>query len=207
MPLTTYTPVSRLRSKPAEPAAPAPAFKPAPEPPPLPPSAPALPFRFVGKFAEDGALRLLLVNGDKEHHIAGGETLEGTYYVERIAVDAVVFTATPHRDREAEIQESWRDLLSELSSRDLYHRAFPLLLQWSMRGSESRDAEALARLAEDVQASPSIVLFRQREAKPGAMAKLLLSLLPLFCEDLAAGAMVVIRDDQTLLRKFPRAAG
>jgi hypothetical protein len=75
----------------------------APTPPPIkeepsvpPPAAPpALPFRFVGKFSEDGAVRLLIVNGEKEHHIAGGETLEGTYSVDKVTDEAVVFTYLP----------------------------------------------------------------------------------------------------------------
>jgi predicted nuclease of predicted toxin-antitoxin system len=67
--------------------------------------------------------------------------------------------------------------------------------------------QGLARLAETTRECPSIVLFRQRHGTPEAMGRMLLSLLPLFNEDLASGAMVVIRDDQTLLRKFPRTRG
>lgn len=70
--------------QPAEPAVPAP-----------PPAAPALPFRFVARFAENGATRLLLANGDKEHNVAGGETLEGTYRVDSISEQAVTFTYLP----------------------------------------------------------------------------------------------------------------
>ena len=66
--------------------------------------------------------------------------------------------------------------------------------------------QTLLRIAEGERAAPSLVLFRQRRPDPENMAQLLLSLLPLFTDDLAAGAMVIIRDDQTLLRKFPRAA-
>ena len=74
-------------SPPAEPAA-------APPPPP-PPSAPALPFRFVARFVENGTTRLLLANGDKEHNVSGGETLEGTYRVDSVSDQAVTFTYLP----------------------------------------------------------------------------------------------------------------
>jgi predicted nuclease of predicted toxin-antitoxin system len=63
----------------------------------------------------------------------------------------------------------------------------------------------LARLAESSGERPSIILFRQRNGSAEAMGRMLMSLLPLFNDDLQSGAMVVIRDDQTLLRKFPRA--
>jgi hypothetical protein len=63
--------------------------------PPPPPSAPALPFRFVARFVENGATRLLLANGDKEHTVAGGETLEGTYRVDSVSEQAVTFTYLP----------------------------------------------------------------------------------------------------------------
>lgn len=50
---------------------------------------------------------------------------------------------------------------------------------------------------------PSIVLFRQRNGTPESMGQILVGLLPLFGEDLAAGAMVIVRDAETLLKKFP----
>jgi hypothetical protein len=74
------------------PPAPAPAEPAVPVPPPAPP---ALPFRFVGKFVENGATRLLLANGDKEHNVSGGETLEGTYRVDAISEQSVAFTYLP----------------------------------------------------------------------------------------------------------------
>ena len=64
-------------------------------PPPAPPAPPALPFRFVARFVENGTTRLLLANGDKEHYVAGGETLEGTYRVDSVSEEAVTFTYLP----------------------------------------------------------------------------------------------------------------
>jgi hypothetical protein len=72
----------------------------APPAPPAPPTAPALPFRYVGKFSEEGMLRLLIVNGEREHHIAGGETLDGVYRVDEISDEAVVFTYLPLKVRQ-----------------------------------------------------------------------------------------------------------
>jgi hypothetical protein len=80
-----------LRTPPPSP--PPPPAEPAAAPP--PPTAPALPFRFVARFVENGATRLLLANGDKEHTVAGGETLEGTYRVDSVSEQAVTFTYLP----------------------------------------------------------------------------------------------------------------
>lgn len=73
----------------SQPAAPEPAVAAAP------PAPPALPFRLVGKFVEKGALRLLLANGEKEHDVSGGETLEGTYRVDSVSEESVAFTYLP----------------------------------------------------------------------------------------------------------------
>lgn len=63
----------------------------------------------------------------------------------------------------------------------------------------------LARLVEAERGHwPSIIFFRQHQAGPEAMTQILLNLLGLFDEDLAQGAMVIIRDGQTLLRRFLR---
>lgn len=67
-----------------EPAAPAP-----------PPAPPALPYRLVAKFVENGSTRLLLANGDKEHNVRGGETLDGAYRVDAISDETVAFTYLP----------------------------------------------------------------------------------------------------------------
>jgi len=76
--------------------APPPPDEPAAAAPPAPPPAPpALPFRFVARFVENGATRLLLANREKEHNVAGGETLEGTYRVDSVSDEAVTFTYLP----------------------------------------------------------------------------------------------------------------
>jgi hypothetical protein len=73
----------------------APIVVPEPSPPPAPPAAPPLPFRFVGKFVEEGATRLLLASGEKEVEVSGGETLDGIYRVESVSADSVVFIYLP----------------------------------------------------------------------------------------------------------------
>jgi hypothetical protein len=60
-----------------------------------PPAPPALPYRLVARFVENGATRLLLANGDKEHNVSGGETLDGAYRVDSISDQAVAFTYLP----------------------------------------------------------------------------------------------------------------
>jgi hypothetical protein len=40
-------------------------------------------------------MRLLLANGDKEHDVKGGETLDGTYRVDAVSETAVEFTYLP----------------------------------------------------------------------------------------------------------------
>ena len=63
----------------------------------------------------------------------------------------------------------------------------------------------LARLVEAERGQwPSVIFFRQLEAGPDVMTQILLNLLGLFDEDLAHGAMVIVRDGQTLLRRFIR---
>jgi hypothetical protein len=84
-----------LREVAPPPPAPPPPAEPAVSAPPPPPAPPALPFRFVGKFVENGTTRLLLANGDKEHNVSGGETLEGSYRVDSISEQAVTFTYLP----------------------------------------------------------------------------------------------------------------
>jgi hypothetical protein len=87
------------KTPPAAPPTPPPALsvvpEPSPPPPPPPPSVPPLPFRFVAKFVEQGATRLLLASGDKEHDVSGGEILEGIYRVDSVSPESVVFIYLP----------------------------------------------------------------------------------------------------------------
>ncbi|MFQ5792660.1 MAG: DUF5615 family PIN-like protein [Acidobacteriota bacterium] len=61
----------------------------------------------------------------------------------------------------------------------------------------------LARIVESESGRwPSLICFIQVESGPEGVGPVLLNLLELFDEDLAQGAMVIVRDGQTLLRKF-----
>ncbi len=67
---------------------------------------------------------------------------------------------------------------------------------------------AVARLVESgVDARPSVVFFKQLKGDSTAISHVLLNLLSLFDEDLAAGAVVIVREGQTLLRKLTRPRG
>ena len=54
-------------------------------PSPLPPQAPALPFRYMGRMQEEGGkTQVYLVNGDVLFTAKVGDTLDGTYMVQKI---------------------------------------------------------------------------------------------------------------------------
>jgi predicted nuclease of predicted toxin-antitoxin system len=62
---------------------------------------------------------------------------------------------------------------------------------------------AMARLIESsLDPRPSLVFFRELKGGADAWSHVLVNLLTLFDEDLADGALIVIRNSQTLLRKF-----
>lgn len=86
------------KAPPAPPPAPALQMVKAEPPPALPsppPGPPALPFRHVATFVEDGVVRLLVVTGEREYSIEGGETLEGTYRVDEVSELSATFTYLP----------------------------------------------------------------------------------------------------------------
>jgi len=80
---------------PAPEAVPPGAAKAEPPAPLAPPAPPALPFRYVGKFVEKGAVRLLIAKGETDYDVSGGETLDGMYRVDEVSEQAVVFTYLP----------------------------------------------------------------------------------------------------------------
>lgn len=74
---------------------------PAPAPPPPVPTVPPLPFTFLGKVREpDGQVTIFLSDQDHVYLIHGGETLRGTYHVERIAHDKLTLTYLPLRKKQ-----------------------------------------------------------------------------------------------------------
>jgi hypothetical protein len=76
-------------------AAAAPAVNPAPPPPPPPPTAPALPFRYFGKWVDGERTVVFLWKNSDTHSVSAGDTLEGTYRVESITDSTVDFTYLP----------------------------------------------------------------------------------------------------------------
>lgn len=63
--------------------------------PPTPPTAPPLPFSFLGRY-RDGEVQLaMLAGGDKLYLVAPGDTIEGTYRVDRVAGPAIALTYLP----------------------------------------------------------------------------------------------------------------
>ena len=67
---------------------------PKPEPPP-PPAPPPLPFRYMGKLLEEGKLTVFISNQDRNYAVKAGDTIEGSYRVERIDPQQVQFTYLP----------------------------------------------------------------------------------------------------------------
>jgi hypothetical protein len=77
-------------------------WAPAPEPevqrrrpPPPRPQAPPLPFAYMGKLVEDATTTVFLAREDRNYIARAGDTIDGTYRVERIGDDAVVMTYLP----------------------------------------------------------------------------------------------------------------
>jgi len=75
--------------------APAEARRRAPPPAPRPPQAPPLPFAYFGKAIEGGKVTVFLARGENNYVVRAGDTLEGTYRVERVDDRKVVFTYLP----------------------------------------------------------------------------------------------------------------
>jgi hypothetical protein len=63
--------------------------------PPPPPQAPPLPFAYMGKLVEDATTTVFLSRQDRNYVVRAGDTIEGTYRVERIADDGLVVTYLP----------------------------------------------------------------------------------------------------------------
>lgn len=91
----------------------------------------------------------------------------------------------------------------EIGAADLPVREFLRLAAFESRIVVTRN-RSLARLVEsDAAVSwPSVIFFRQDAVEAQAMTSTLFNLLKLFDEDLKDGALVIVRDGQTLLRKF-----
>ena len=93
----------------------------------------------------------------------------------------------------------------EIGAGDLPIREFLRLAAFESRVVVTRN-RSLARLVESDSgvAWPSVIFFRQDTVEAQVMTSTLFNLLKLFDEDLKDGALVIVRDGQTLLRKFIR---
>jgi hypothetical protein len=74
---------------------PPPPPKPPPLPPPPPPMAPPLPYRYLGKWKEDGHLVVYLQIGNQTYPVKGGELLDGQWRVDEVNERSVRFTYVP----------------------------------------------------------------------------------------------------------------
>lgn len=64
------------------------------------PSAPAMPYRVAGRVFQDGALHIILARGDTVLNVREGDTLDGTYQVEKIQPERVTLVYLPLGVRE-----------------------------------------------------------------------------------------------------------
>lgn len=91
----------------------------------------------------------------------------------------------------------------EIGAGDLPLRDFLRLAAFESRVVVTRN-RSVARLVESDTGLtwPSVIFFRQDSIEEQTMTATLFNLLKLFDEDLKDGALVIVRDGQTLLRKF-----
>lgn len=66
-----------------------------PPPPPAPPMAPPLPYRYLGKWLEDGKLVVFLQAGNRSILVRGGEILDGQWKVDEITPRSAQFVYLP----------------------------------------------------------------------------------------------------------------
>lgn len=69
--------------------------KPIIPPPPPPPAPPPLPFKYLGRWVDDGRLTVFLVQGDQPIPVESGQVLPGNWRVDEITARSVVFTYLP----------------------------------------------------------------------------------------------------------------
>jgi predicted nuclease of predicted toxin-antitoxin system len=90
----------------------------------------------------------------------------------------------------------------EIGALDLPLRDLVRLALFENRILLSRD-RAMARFIESSsEPRPSLVFFRELEGGTEAWNRVLVNLLALFDGDLAEGAVIIVRNGETLLRKF-----
>lgn len=63
-------------------------------PPPLPPQAPPLPFKYVGRWADDQGETVFLASGERVQSVRAGQRLE-QWRLDKVSPDSLVFTYLP----------------------------------------------------------------------------------------------------------------
>jgi hypothetical protein len=69
-------------------------------PPPPPPQAPPIPFAYMGKLVEDATTTVFLARQDRNYVVRAGDTIDGTYRVEKIGDDALELVYLPLKARQ-----------------------------------------------------------------------------------------------------------
>jgi hypothetical protein len=73
----------------------------APPPPrPPPPQAPPLPFSYMGKLIEDGRIVVFLTQGDRNHIVRQGDTIDGVYRVDAVTESSLFLTYLPLKKKQ-----------------------------------------------------------------------------------------------------------
>lgn len=69
---------------------------PPPKPvPPPPPAAPPLPFAYMGKLMEEGAMTVFMTSQDRNYVVKSGDVIDGTYRVESITPSSLTLIYLP----------------------------------------------------------------------------------------------------------------
>jgi hypothetical protein len=68
--------------------------------PPARPSAPPLPFTYLGKVIDNGQTSVFVARGDENYSLEAGQTIAGSYRVDKITDTAVTFTYLPMKTRQ-----------------------------------------------------------------------------------------------------------
>jgi hypothetical protein len=73
----------------------------APPPPPPPrPQAPPLPFTYMGKLIDDGRIVVFLTQGDRNHIVRQGDTIDGTWRVDAVTEQHLSLTYLPLKQKQ-----------------------------------------------------------------------------------------------------------
>ncbi|HEX2648641.1 MAG TPA: hypothetical protein VHN19_01740 [Burkholderiales bacterium] len=67
---------------------------------PAKPTAPPLPFTYLGKVVDGGKTSIFVARGDENYSLEPGQTIGGTYRVDRITDSDVTFTYLPMKTRQ-----------------------------------------------------------------------------------------------------------